>query len=156
MQRSKNWARGTWRQYGNNSSPRAGMDTLRGSEDTWGYSAGGPTLVFGQPWRKPCSKSYGQGTTKGPLRKFSRGLGSSKRRQDASRQSCKRAAGLWSRPWRSCAAGDGGVQIRWVPALTLSEMVATRATLSREHAEAMAMVILASTNLLWISEAVTI
>ena len=48
------------------------------------------------------------------------------------------------------------VQLRWAPTSIFSEMVATRAALSWEHAQVMAMAILASTNLLRISEAVAI
>ena len=49
-----------------------------------------------------------------------------------------------------------GVQVRWAPSSIFREMVAKRATLSWEEAEALAMAVLASTNLLRISEAITI
>ena len=126
----------------------------RGSDDTWVSSAGGPTSGSGGPWRKPCSKLSAQGTTKVPLRR-SRQDSESLKKQGTSRRLYKQEIGLWPKPWKSCAAGVG-VQVRWPPTWIFSEMVTTRAALSWEHAKAMAMAILASTNLLRISEAVTI
>ena len=48
-----------------------------------------------------------------------------------------------------------GVQVRWAPSSIFREMVAKRATLSWAEAEAMVMAVLACTNLLRISEAIT-
>ena len=48
------------------------------------------------------------------------------------------------------------VQVRWAPSSIFREMVAQRATLSWAEGEAMAMAVLASTNLLRVSEAITV
>ena len=49
-----------------------------------------------------------------------------------------------------------GVQVRWAPSAIFRVMVAKRATLSWAEAEAMAMAVLAGTNLLCVSEAIMI
>ena len=49
-----------------------------------------------------------------------------------------------------------GVQIRWAPSLIFREVVEKRATLSWAEAETLALAVLVSTNVLRISEAITI
>ena len=49
-----------------------------------------------------------------------------------------------------------GVQVRWAPLSIFREMVAKRATMSWVEAQAMAMAVLACTDLLRVSEAITI